>query len=97
METPQSTCAVQENHGLSLGVSACEAKMTRYLKGWKRILDKDNTNRCNWYEFQARDPMKTVCFVFSQLVTGGGLEYGLFVHVLGISSSQLTLSYFSEG
>ena len=28
------------------------AKMTRYLKGWKRILDKDNTNRCNWYEFQ---------------------------------------------
>lgn len=31
----------------------CEAKMTRYLKGWKRILDKDNTNRCNWYEFQA--------------------------------------------
>ena len=36
--------------------SACEAKMTRYLKGWKRILDKDNTNRCNWYEFQVRDP-----------------------------------------
>lgn len=28
------------------------AKMTRYLKGWKRVLDKDNTNRCNWYEFQ---------------------------------------------
>lgn len=27
--------------------------MTRYLKGWKRVLDKDNTNRCNWYEFQA--------------------------------------------
>lgn len=26
--------------------------MTRYLKGWKRILDKDNTNRCSWYEFQ---------------------------------------------
>lgn len=31
---------------------AAKAKMTRYLKGWKRILDKDNTNRCNWYEFQ---------------------------------------------
>lgn len=32
--------------------AAAKAKMTRYLKGWKRILDKDNTNRCNWYEFQ---------------------------------------------
>ena len=40
-------------------VSAAEAKMTRYLKGWKRILDKDNTNRCNWYEFQDADLKKS--------------------------------------
>ena len=27
----------------------------------------------------------------------GGLEHALFFHILGISSSQLTKSYFSEG
>lgn len=42
--------------------TAAEAKMTRYLKGWKRILDKDNTNRCNWYEFQDADETALIFF-----------------------------------
>ncbi|CAE7836211.1 unnamed protein product [Symbiodinium sp. CCMP2592] len=36
------------------------AKMGKYLKAWKRILDKDATNRCNWYEFQ--DACKEIGF-----------------------------------
>lgn len=29
----------------------------QYMKAWRRLLDKDATNRCNWYEF------KTTCHV----------------------------------
>lgn len=28
-------------------------KFGSYLKAWRRLLDKDGTNRCNWNEFQA--------------------------------------------
>ena len=31
------------------------------------------------------------------IIRVGGLEHFLFFHILGMSSSQLTNSYFSEG
>ena len=35
-------------------------------------------------------------FVFNTILLVGGLEHFLFSHILGMSSSQLTNSYFSE-
>ncbi|CAE8686798.1 unnamed protein product, partial [Polarella glacialis] len=30
-----------------------QSKYTRFLKAWRHLLDRDGSNRCNWYEFQA--------------------------------------------